>query len=201
MRILLAIILGGLFGFALHFAEASNPKKITQMLRLQDLSLMKIIVFAIGFASTLLFFADLVGIFDISHLSIKGVHLGVILGGLIFGIGFGSVGSCPGTCVAASTGDGFKKALATVLGGLVGAFVFSISYGWFKDLGLFSVMDLGKLTLFSISDEFPSLFSMGFIGLLITGVLFMAIAVLLPTNPSFGNSTVTETKQTDIGDL
>lgn len=197
MQILLAIILGGLFGFALYFAGASNPKKIIQMLRLQDLSLMKIIVFAIGFASALLFLADLFGIFDVGHLSIKGSNLGVIIGGLIFGIGFGSVGSCPGTCVAASTGDGFKKALITVLGGLLGAFTFSLSYGWFKDLGLFSSMDLGKLTLFNVSDKYPALFNLGFTGLLITGVLFMAVAVILPTKPSTNKVIKAEAKQMD----
>ena len=200
MQILLAIILGGLFGFALYFAGASNPKKIIQMLRLQDLSLMKIIVFAIGFASILLFLANLVGIFEISHLSIKGVNFGVILGGLIFGIGFGSVGSCPGTCVAASTGDGFKKALVTVLGGLVGAFVFSMSYGWFKGLGLFSAMDLGKLTLFNVSDKYPALFNIGFIGLLVTGILFIAVAIILPTKPSSTKLTKTGAKQVDVSD-
>ena len=200
MQILLAIILGGLFGFALYFAGASNPKKIIQMLRLQDLSLMKIIVFAIGFASILLFLANLVGIFQISHLSIKGVNFGVILGGLIFGIGFGSVGACPGTCVAASTGDGFKKALVTVLGGLVGAFVFSMSYGWFKGLGLFSAMDLGKLTLFNVSDKYPALFNIGFIGLLVTGILFIAVAIILPTKPSSTKLTKTGAKQVDVSD-
>lgn len=199
MQILLAIILGGLFGFALYFAGASNPKKIIQMLRLQDLSLMKIIVFAIGFASALLFLANLFGAFDIGHLSVKGVNLGVIIGGLIFGIGFGSVGSCPGTCVAATSGDGLKKALATIIGGLVGAFTFSLSYGWFKDLGLFSSMDLGKLTLFNISDKYPALFNMGFVGLLITGVLFMAVAIMLPNKPLSKKLAKVETKQVDTG--
>ena len=48
MNILLAVILGGLFGFALYFAGASHPKKLVSMLKLQDISLMKIILFAIG---------------------------------------------------------------------------------------------------------------------------------------------------------
>ena len=102
MEILLAIFLGGLFGAALYLAGASNPNKLLSMLRLEDLGLMKIIVFAIGFASVLLSVSIGFGIFDISHLSIKTTHLGVIVGGFIFGIGFGSVGTCPGTCVAAT---------------------------------------------------------------------------------------------------
>src|SRR5690606_34350788 len=130
MKILSAIILGGLFGFALYKSGASNLKKLLATLRLEDLSLMKTILFGIGFASILLSLASLVGLFNIGHLSIKTTHLGVIIGGLIFGIGFGAAGTCPGTCVAAAGSDGVKKAISAVIGGLLGAFVFSLSYGW-----------------------------------------------------------------------
>ncbi|HHT66603.1 MAG: DUF6691 family protein [Caldicoprobacterales bacterium] len=180
MTILSAIVLGGLFGFALYQSGASNPKKLLAALRLEDLSLMKTILFGIGFASILLSLSSLVGLFDLSHLSIKTTHLGVVAGGLIFGIGFGAAGTCPGTCVAASGSDGIKKAITAVIGGLLGAFVFSLSYGWFQSLGLFDVMNLGKLTLFNISDKFPSVINLGFGGLLIMGAFLAAIAYIMP---------------------
>ena len=179
MELILAIILGGLFGFALYLVGASNPKKLLSMLRLEDLSLMKIIVFGIGF-SVLLSIAIGLGIFNISHLSIKSTNLGVVIGGLIFGIGFGSVGTCPGTCVAATGTNGIRKAIAAVIGGLVGAFAFSMTYGFWKNTGLFSALDLGKLTLFNISDKFPSVFNIGFMGLLMVGILLMLVAYFLP---------------------
>lgn len=180
MELILAIILGGLFGFALYLVGASNPKKLLSMLRLEDLSLMKIIVFGIGFSSVLLSIAIGLGIFNISHLSIKSTNLGVVIGGLIFGIGFGSVGTCPGTCVAATGTNGIRKAIAAVIGGLVGAFAFSMTYGYWKNTGLFSALDLGKLTLFNISDKFPSVFNIGFMGLLMVGILLMLVAYSLP---------------------
>lgn len=180
MELILAIILGGLFGFALYLVGASNPKKLLSMLRLEDLSLMKIIVFGIGFSSVLLSLAIGLGIFNISHLSIKSTNLGVVIGGLIFGIGFGSVGTCPGTCVAATGTNGIRKAIAAVIGGLVGAFAFSMTYGFWKNTGLFSALDLGKLTLFNISDKFPSVFNIGFMGLLMVGILLMLVAYFLP---------------------
>lgn len=179
-KIILAVILGGLFGFVLYYAGASSPKRLLSMLRLQNLSLMKIIVFAIGFASVLLSLASMAGIFDISHLSVKTTHLGVIIGGLIFGFAFGWVGTCPGTCVAATSSGGFKKAIAAVIGGLLGAWVFALSYGFFEGMGLFDAFNLGKLTLFNISDKYPSVFSIGYMGLLIGGILFMVIGVVLP---------------------
>ncbi len=180
MKIILAIILGALFGFALYLTGASDPKKLLLMLRLQDLELMKIIVFGIGFASVLLSITISLGIFDLSHLSIKATNLGVILGGLIFGVGFGYAGTCPGTCVAAMGTDGVKRAIAAVIGGLVGAFLFSVTYIFWKNAGLFDTFNYGKITLFHLSDRFDSVFQLGSTGLLITGVLFMAAAWIIP---------------------
>lgn len=181
MQIVLAVILGGLFGAVLYWTGASSPKKLISMLRLQELSLMKIIVFAIGFASVLLAAANLMGFFNVDHLNVKSTNLGVLIGGLLFGIGFGTVGTCPGTCVAAAGSGGYKKAISAVLGGLAGAWLFSITYGLWKQTGLFSTMDLGKLTLFRISEEYNSVFPIGYPGLLIVGMLFMAGAFFLPS--------------------
>ena len=150
------------------------------MLRLEDLSLAKIILFAIGFSSVLLSISSLLGIFDTSHLSIKTMNLGVIIGGLLFGIAFGAVGTCPGTCVGAIGSNGVKRAVAAVIGGLVGAFAFSMSYGYLKELGLFETLNMGKLTLFNISEKYPSVFNVGFVGLLVIGILFMGTAYILP---------------------
>lgn len=39
---------------------------------------------------------------------------------------------------------------------LVGDFLFTISYSWLADQGFFEVFNLGKLTLFHLSDKSPS---------------------------------------------
>lgn len=182
MNIILAIILGSFFGYALYKAGASNSDKILSMLRLENLYLIKVILFAIGFSSILIFISIQLDIFDISHFNIKETNLGVIIGGIIFGLGFGLGGTCPGTCVAASTSGYLKKGLTTILGGLLGAFAFSLSYGFFKDIGLFDKLNFGKLTLFKISEKYQSIFSLGYSGLLIMGIIFMIIALALPMN-------------------
>lgn len=178
--IVFAILLGAFFGFALYIAGASNPSKITEMLRLKYLTLMKIIVFAIGLASILVSITSLLGWFDVSHFNIKSTNLGVIIGGLIFGLGFGWAGTCPGTCVAGSTGKGYKKAIVAIVGGLFGAFCFSVTYGWWDRIGLFQVLNLGKITLFEIIEGNDYLLPGKFVGLLIVGVVFLAFAFLLP---------------------
>lgn len=180
MLIVLAIITGALFGAALYRVGASSPKRLIAMLRLEDLVLMKIIVFAIGFSSVLLSVFSLLGIFNLGHIHVKATNLGVVIGGLLFGVGFGTVGTCPGTCVAAAGSGGARKAVGAILGGLFGAWIFSVTYGFWKRLGIFKIMDLGKLTLFRISDKYPSVFPLGYWGLLIVGIIFILIAVFLP---------------------
>ncbi len=188
MEIVLAIIIGFLFGYALYQVGASSSVNILKMLRLHDLTLMKIIVFAIGFASVMLSIFGLINWIDLTHLSVKASHLGVVIGGLLFGIGFGTIGTCPGTCVTSAGSGGGKKAIAMIFGGILGAWLFSITYGFWQGLGLFDIMDLGSLTWFNISSEYPSVFDIGFGGLLAIGLVFMIIAYILPVKPTFAKS-------------
>ena len=178
--ICLAIFLGGLFGYALYTVGAAKRGNIRSMLRLEHLELMKIILFAIGLACSLLALSILLGILELGHLSIKEMNAGVILGGLLFGVGFGTLGSCPGTSLAALPYGNKVKTLAMVLGGLFGAWAFSLSYSWWQEQGLFATWNLGKLTLFQLSDKFPAVFSWGPGGLLLFGCLLMLVAWLLP---------------------
>ena len=102
MNFTLAIILGIAFGFALDRAQATNPQKIINMLRLKHFHLMKVILFAIGFSSLILFVLLALNIVDVGHLSVKTSYTGVLVGGAILGIGFAIGGYCPGTCIVAA---------------------------------------------------------------------------------------------------
>ena len=92
MNILLAIILGALFGFMLHRVGASNPENIINMLRLTDFHLMKVILFAIAVSSALLFIGFAIGGIDPAHVSVKASYWGVIAGGLVLGTGWAMAG-------------------------------------------------------------------------------------------------------------
>lgn len=180
MEIVMAIILGSLFGFALYYAGAAKRKNIRAMLRLEDLTLMRIIVYAIGYASVLMGIVAMAGFFDVSHFQVKTMNAGVVLGGLIFGIGFGFAGGCPGTSLAALPYGNKVKTVGLIVGGLVGALLFTLSQGWWQELGLFQLMDIGKVTLFNISPKYPSLFSLGYGGLLLFGLILMGVSWLIP---------------------
>lgn len=180
MNIILAILLGGAFGFALYYVGVAQRKNIRAMLRLEDLTVMKIILFAIGMASTLLALSSLAGLFNITHLSVKEMNAGVLLGGIIFGIGFGWAGNCPGTALAGLPHTNKVKTFGVIVGGLVGALTFSLSYENWQAWGLFSALNYGKISLFQLSTKFPAVFNIGFIGLLVMGILFMLTAYVLP---------------------
>lgn len=182
MNIILAILIGFLFGFALDQVKASNPQKIIGMLALKDFHLMKVILFAIGFSSLFLFILLSMNAIDPGNLSIKPSYYGVILGGGILGLGFALGGYCPGTCLVA-LGRGRKDALAFLLGGLLGAFVYMLVFGLIKDSVIFDTIAGGAVTiaetnpdkLDSLMPKLPKLLVVGPIAM-----VFMVAAYILP---------------------
>lgn len=182
MNIIFAIFLGFFFGLALDRARASNPQKIMGMLALKDFHLMKVILFAIGFSSLLLFIMIVMNAIEPGHLNIKPSYYGVILGGAILGLGFALGGYCPGTCVVA-LGRGRKDGLAFLLGGLLGAFVYMLVYGLIKDSAIFNPIARGAVTIVDTDlDKYPSLIP-GLPKLAVAGpiaLFFMVVAYILP---------------------
>ena len=181
MTIVLAIILGILFGFALQRVGATNPQNIINMMRLTDLHLMKAIFFAIGISSTFLFLLMTLGVIDAGHLSVKSSYIGVILGGVMLGLGFAVAGYCPGTSLTALA-NGRKDALVFVGGGLVGALIYTLVYGSIKGSWLFNTIAGGKVMLATGSDKFQALLPMipGTLLAAVIGIAFMLIAWKLP---------------------
>ncbi|GLT16442.1 hypothetical protein GCM10007938_02180 [Vibrio zhanjiangensis] len=171
MNLVLAVILGSLFGYTLYRVGATHADKIVDMLTLRDLSLAKTIILAIGLSSTVYFSGIALGVFDPSHLSVKGMYLGVILGGVLLGIGWALSGMCPGTGVT-NLGAGRKDALFFVVGGLLGAGVFSALYEYLAAFGLFQAILGGKAALANPT-ETPWI-------AIIIGIAFVAAAILLP---------------------
>lgn len=179
--LVIAVILGLAFGFALDRVGATDANVLLRMLSLKDLHLAKTILLGIGLASSLMFFGQMVGLVDVGNMSVKTSYLGVLIGGLIFGLGWAFSGYCPGTGVAALA-TLRKDAIAFILGGLGGALLYALTYPMWKSSGL---LDGTKLTVASIegSGAEGALGLQGQVVGLVLGLVFVAVAFVLPRFP------------------
>ncbi len=180
--ILLAVVLGLVFGAALDRVGATNPGYIIGMLNFSNLHLMKTILAAIGIASVLMFGGILLGVVEAGHMSVKTAHWGVLVGGLLLGAGFAVAGYCPGTGLGAAA-TGRKDALVFVLGALLGAAAYMLSHAWIASTGVLGKIAGGKTTVGKVADtDYGALFgelSGEWAGIVI-GVVFILIALILP---------------------
>ena len=183
MTIFLAVILGFIFGFVLQKTGAASPQSIIDMLRLKDFHLMKAILLGIGLSSAGLFILLAMGIVDSSHMGVKASYVGVIVGGGLLGLGWAVSGFCPGTSLVA-VGAGRKDALAFLVGGLAGAFIYMLAFEYIKSTALLYSLG-GKVSLASTgNDAFPVLLSQA-PSLLVAGAVacvFIIVAWKLPDN-------------------
>ncbi|WP_319530061.1 DUF6691 family protein [uncultured Cohaesibacter sp.] len=183
MSIILAIIIGGLFGFVLDRVGATNPGYIIRMLNLSNLHLLKTIMLAIGTASLLMFLGILTGLVDPGHMSVKTAYVGVFIGGILLGIGFAIAGYCPGTSLTAAA-TGRKDALFFVLGGLLGAAAYMLAYAGVKATGVLEKIAGGSATLGQVEGtDYPFLIGgiSGEVIGIILGIVFIAIAAIAPS--------------------
>jgi uncharacterized protein len=125
LTLALGLLLGAAFGALLQLSGASSHTKVVNALRLKDLTIMKLILMAIGVGVIGVHVLDL---FGLANMKVKDLYLlGIIAAGAIFGVGFALSGYCPGTALAASA-EGKPDAVATVMGGLCGALVFAFMF-------------------------------------------------------------------------
>lgn len=141
--LLLGLITGIAFGYILYRSGVSQCGCIFDALNLLNLKAVKLMLTAVATGALIVYPAAALGLVEIGG---KTLYVGgVLLGGAIFGIGFAIAGYCPGTALA-SLGGGRMDGLFTILGGLVGAFAYSLVYGPIKPL-LIDRLNFGKHSL------------------------------------------------------
>jgi hypothetical protein len=150
LQLLLGLLAGICFGFLLHKGGVTKYDIIVGQLRLQDFTVLKIMLSAV-----------IVTMMGVSFLYPKGLiklHVKAgsvknsIIGGLIFGVGFAILGYCPGT-IAGAVGNGYIDGLlGGVIGILVGSGLFASMYGVLKRHNILSEDRYSKKSLFDEMD-------------------------------------------------
>jgi uncharacterized protein len=169
-----ALLVGVAMGALLQRVGASSPALIARNLRLENLSIIKFMATTIAVGTVVVYVA---GLWLPMHLDIKPAYvLGVLAGGLVFGVGFGVGGFCPGTCVV-GVGEGRKDALWAVVGGIVGALIFTLVYDALV-APVVKLLDLGKLTLAGVLHLPAPLVAA------LLGAVFLIAVAWLPTERS-----------------
>jgi hypothetical protein len=120
--ILIGLLMGVGFGFALEKSRVFEPGIIVGQMQLKTFIMLKVFLAAVATGAVVL--AALNG-FGIVKLQPKAALYGAdIVGGLILGVGIALAGACPGTTLA-QVGAGYRDALFTLAGGLCGAVAYS----------------------------------------------------------------------------
>ena len=146
MTLVIGFLIGCAFGAILFLGGASSYRRILGTLLLKDMWIIKLMMTAIGVGTLGIYLLDLGGL---ANMSIKPAYIwGILAGGVIFGIGWAVSGYCPGTCVVGAS-EGKKDAIFTVVGALLGAFVFSLAYPYIESI-LIEPANYGKVTLESV---------------------------------------------------
>ncbi len=141
--LVIGFLIGCAFGAILYMGGATSYRRILGTLLLKDMWIIKLMCTAIGVGSLGVYLLDFNGL---AHMSIKPAYLGgVAVGGIVFGIGWAVSGYCPGTCVVGAS-EGKLDAIFTVVGGLLGALLFSLVYP-VLDAALLQPFDFGKVTM------------------------------------------------------
>ncbi len=143
---ILGVGMGALFGLALEKSRVFEPGAIISQMQLRTFLMMKIFLTAV--VTGLLVLAALNGLFGVKMHPKALVWPADIVGGVLLGAGISLAGACPGT-VFAQMGVGYRDAIVTFVGGVLGALVFGYLEPTLKPLLLSG--GPGKLTYDTVS--------------------------------------------------
>lgn len=165
----LGLITGIAFGYILYRAGVSRCGCIFDALNLLNLKAVKLMLTAVATGSLIVYPLAALGLVSIGGKTLY--VLGVIAGGAIFGAGFALAGYCPGTALAA-LGAGRKDAWPAIIGGLFGAFAYSLVYDKIKPW-LIDPLNYGRVSIPDLLGVNPFVTGIVFAGILIVAVYYI----------------------------
>jgi len=129
----LAVLIGILFGWALHRSGFSSSRKIGSTFYLKDVDVPIVMFTAIATGALGLWGMGLIGLIDLSKMYFLPTYLfPQMVAGFIFGIGMVVGGFCPGTSLVASF-VGKIDGIVFLVGFLIGSLIFGDLFPIWKD--------------------------------------------------------------------
>ncbi|HZW38881.1 MAG TPA: YeeE/YedE thiosulfate transporter family protein [Ignavibacteriaceae bacterium] len=146
LNLILAIIIGMLFGAILEQAGFSTSKKLVGLFYGYDFTVLRVF-FTGGVTAMIGVIAfEHFGLLDMSLVYVNPTFLwSAIVGGLIMGLGFVIGGFCPGTSIVAAA-IGKIDAMLFVAGSFIGVLIFAEGYPLFE--GLYKAANWGSPRIF-----------------------------------------------------
>lgn len=164
--ILLGLAMGAAFGFLLEKARVFEPAVILGQFQLRSFLMLR--VFLAGVAAGLVVLAVMTG-FGWAKLAPKALlPMADVAGGLLLGVGIALAGACPGT-VLAQIGAGYRDALFTLAGGVLGAIAFTYAEPALQPVLRWAGQ--GRLTLDMVTGVPFWALALGFAGLLVAALV------------------------------
>ena len=141
-----AFVLGFLFGTALEKAGFGSGRKLTAQFYLHDWTVFKVMFTAVVTALVLTAVAASLGLMDVGQMFIPATFLWPqIVGGLLLGVGFVVGGYCPGTSIV-SVASGKIDGMVYVVGFFAGLILFPLAFPALE--GLYTAGSMGVITLY-----------------------------------------------------
>jgi uncharacterized protein len=122
LAITVGVVMGIVFGFALEKSRVFEPGIIVCQMQMQNFIMLKVFLSAVATGAIIL--AVLNGFGYVKLQPKAALYAADIVGGLLLGAGITLAGACPGTTFA-QIGAGYRDALFTLVGGLVGTITYS----------------------------------------------------------------------------
>ena len=132
-NLIIAMVIGILFGVILEQAGFSTSKKLVGLFYGYDFTVLRVFMTA-GFTAMIgIIVLDHFGLIDTNLIYVNPYYVGsAIVGGLIMGLGFVIGGFCPGTSICAAA-IGKIDAIYFIVGSAIGIFIFAEGYPLWED--------------------------------------------------------------------